>query len=80
MTATEAQLKYAREYARAWREKNPELNRQRARDCFRNKYQNNPEFREQNILKSVLYYRTHKCKAATTTAQPNIETTESIAI
>jgi hypothetical protein len=57
----ERKRKYLRERGRIWREQNPELNRQRARDGFRNKYQNDELFREGNKLKVLIYYYEKVC-------------------
>ena len=56
MVSTEAQKKA---YA-VWREKNPEINRQRAREGLRKKYENDATYREYQRIKALVYYHAKK--------------------
>lgn len=56
MVATEAQKRASQ----VWRSKNPDVNRQRARDGLRKKYDTDATYREYQRVKALLYYHTKK--------------------
>jgi hypothetical protein len=59
MVATEAQKRASA----VWREKNPDVNRQRAREGLRKKYENDATYREYRRMKALVYYHAKKHQA-----------------
>jgi hypothetical protein len=67
MVSTEAQKRASA----VWREKNPDVNRQRAREGLRKKYESDATYREYQRVKALLYYHTKR-------QVPTIEPTEEV--
>jgi hypothetical protein len=59
MVSTEAQKRASA----VWREKNPDVNRQRAREGLRKKYDSDATYREYQRVKALLYYHTKRQNA-----------------
>lgn len=67
MVSTEAQKRASA----VWREKNPDVNRQRAREGLRKKYESDATYREYQRVKALLYYHTKRQTAIDIT--PSVE-------
>jgi hypothetical protein len=74
MVSTEAQKRASA----VWREKNPDVNRQRAREGLRKKYESDASYREYQRVKALIYYHSKRLAAVAEAPAPEPEPAEDI--